>query len=166
MGGGGAWGSLGVGSAVPWVGAGLRALGHGERRDDAGELAELGRDGVALLLELRDLGPGPLERPAGAVAELVGLGAALGDERDGLLARTATVLGRVGPAAGDLLGDERAQAGCTALGLGPATFEPLDRPLGLVGRVGDDPGGIGLGLLEGGPGLGLPLGRRAGRRPG
>src|SRR5690349_18099659 len=140
-------------------GVGLPALGHGECRDDAGQLAELGRDGVALLLELGDLGPGALERAAGALAQLVGLGAALGDERDGLLAGAATVLGRVGPAAGDLLGDEGTEAGGAGLGLGPAALESLDRPLGLVGGVGDDAGGLGLGPLERGPGLGLPPGR-------
>ena len=56
----------------------------------------------------------------------------------------------VGAAAGDLLGHEGAQAGGTGLGLGAPALEALDGTLGLVGRVGDDPGGLGLGLLEGG----------------
>ena len=78
----------------------LVTLGDGQRLDDAGELAELGGDAVALGLELGDLGAGTLERPAGAVTELVGLGTALGDQGERLLAGPATVLGGLGSGCG------------------------------------------------------------------
>ena len=75
----------------------LFALGHRERLDHAGELAELGGDAVAAGLELGDLGTGALEGLAGALAELLGLGTALGDEGEGLLAGPAAVLGGARP---------------------------------------------------------------------
>ena len=126
------------------------------------KLSGLGSDAVALGLELGDLGARPVERTPGTLAKLIGLGATLGDEGQRLLAGLTAVLGCLGPAAGDLLGNEGAQAGGTRLRLRAAPLEASHRTLGLVRGVGDDAGGLGLGPLAGGRRLALHLGGRQG----
>src|SRR5262245_58273519 len=111
---------------------------YGEGLDDAGQLAQLLGDALALACQQRYLGTGILDDTPCLCSQLVCLLPGLGDDVGALAASAPELVVRSALAAENLLGHLLAQGPSAVLGLG----EPVARPLVRVG-------GVGLGVLAG-----------------